>query len=62
MIRARVLESSSTLNSFREIDSLEYITGTPFTLIVQLYDDQSGNRFIPVKKDDVKESLYQSFI
>jgi len=47
MMTARVLNSNATLNSFKEIESLEFVPGTQASVVFRLYDTAEENRYIP---------------
>lgn len=47
MLRAEILNSDATLNSFKVINTLEYIPGSDFTLVLQLTQPQrEGLRYV----------------
>lgn len=48
MITGKMLNSEATLNNFIEIGALEFIAGEELTVVVRLFDDQIGLRYIPV--------------
>lgn len=47
MIIANLLNPNASLNSFKIINSVEYVPGAPLTLIMQLFDDVEQLRYIP---------------
>lgn len=47
MIRAKLINSSATLNSFFELSSLSYVPGENVTLNLRIFDLQQNLRYIP---------------
>ena len=50
MLSGKVLNSGASLNSYKEIKSLDFIVGEDLTLKILLYNTSEGIRYIP--KDD----------
>jgi hypothetical protein len=47
MITANVLNPNAVLNSFKIVNSLDFVPGSPLKLILQLFDDTEQLRFVP---------------
>ena len=62
MLSLRILNSSATLNSFYDIGSLEFLPGSPATLVVQLFQTQDPNelRYIPAIGSTLVITLLQN--
>lgn len=53
MISARMLNSGATVNNFYEIGTLEFVAGSTFNIVIQLYDTQNPNmlRYAAIPSD-----------
>ena len=47
MLTAKVLNSTASLNEFKEISGLDFMLGEELTLVFRLYNPQTGLRHVP---------------
>lgn len=72
MFSAKVLDSTATLNNFREIGSTSFVPGSQFTVVLRLHNTQLDLRHIPPataqvtiflnKTDNTAESIAASIL